>query len=212
MRRKAVSSPGKGKYQDDEYLLALLATNLDQHFADLVSIYEDRLTAHALYTLRSLQDAEEVVQDTFERVYYALKGKGYSEQHIRTLKLRAWLYTITHNLCCNVLLKRSKSPTLVSLSVSEEDSSPLEIEADCSEQPEVAYEKKECIHEIEQAVQALPEFCREMVRLRILEHFSYREIADLLNQPIGSVKCYISRGKAMLREILKEWDHQSDDE
>ena len=199
-----MSSTGKGKYQDDEHLLALLATNLDQYIADLVSIYENRLTAHALYKLGNLQDAEEVVQDTFERVYYALKG--YSEQRIRILKLRAWLYTITSNMCCNFLLKSSKAPSSVSLNVSEEDRSSLEIEADCSEQPDVVHEKMECINEIEQAVQALPLFCREMVRLHILEHFSYREIADLLNQPVGSVKCYINRGKAILREKLKEWD------
>lgn len=112
-----------------------------------------------------------------------------------------------------ILLKRSKSPLSVLLHVSAEESSSLEIEADCSEQPEVIYESKECIHEIEQAVQALPLFCREMVRLRILEHFSYRETADLLNQPVGTVKCYISRGMIILRENLKEWGiHQSDDE
>jgi|SRR4051812_36353828 len=98
-------------YEDDELLLALLATNLDQGFADLVSTYENRLTSHALYKLGTRQDAEEVVQDTFERVYYALKG--YPAQRIRTLKLRAWLYTITQNICCNFLLKRSKSPLSV---------------------------------------------------------------------------------------------------
>lgn len=202
-------STGEGKYQDDEHLLTLLTSDLDQHFADLVLIYENRLIFYACYRLGTPQDAEEVVQDVFERVYYALKG--YSEQRIRTLKLQAWLYTITKNICYNYLLKRSKTPALVSLDVSEEDGSPEEslvpeIGADCSEQPEIVYESKERIHEIEQAIQTLPGYCREMVRLRLLEHFSYQEIADLLNQPIGTVKCYINRGMALLREQLEELD------
>ena len=192
----------KGKYQDDEHLLTLLATDLDQHFADLVVIYEHRLNTHVFYRLGNLQDAEEVVQDVFERVYYALKG--YSVQRIQTLKLQAWLYTITKNICCTFLLKRLKTPPSSSLDVSEEDGLSLEIEAICPEQPEKVYEIKERIHEIEQAIQALPEFCSEIVRLRILEHFSHQEIADLLNQPIGTVKCYISRGTTILREKLKD--------
>lgn len=195
-------SSGEGNYQDDEDLLRLLATDFNQHFADLVLTYENRLTAYVSYRLGNPQDAEEVVQDVFERVYYALKG--YSVQRIRALKLRAWLYTITKNICCSFLLKRSKTPTSVSLDVSEAGGSLPEIEADRSEQPEIVYESKEHIHEIEQAIQALPECCRELVRLRLLEHFSYQEIADLLNQPIGTVKCYISRGMAILREKLEE--------
>jgi RNA polymerase sigma-70 factor (ECF subfamily) len=201
VRNKGVSPIEKGYDQDDEHLLALLASNLDEHFAVLVSTYENRLTFHACYKLGTRQDAEEVVQETFERVYYALKG--YSAQRIRTLKLRAWLYTINNNMCCNVLLKRSKSPPSVSLDLSEEENSSLEIEADCSEQPEVVYESQEGLTEIEQAVQALPMFCREVVRLRILEHFSYQEIAALLKQPVGTIKCYLSRGMALLRAKLK---------
>lgn len=192
--------------QDDAHLLTLLARDLDQHFADLVVLYEHRLTAYVCYRIQNRQDAEEVVQDVFERVYYALKG--YSGQRIRALKLHAWLYTITKNTSSTYLLKRSKTPA-ASLDAAEDGSSPdgsapLAGEVGCFEQPELAYESEECVREIEQAILALPEYCHELIRLRILEHFSYQEIAGLLNQPIGTVKCYISRGMAILRKNLEE--------
>jgi RNA polymerase sigma-70 factor (ECF subfamily) len=193
--------------QDDAHLLTLLARDLDQHFADLVVRYEHRLTAYVYYRLQNRQDAEEVVQDVFERVYYALKG--YSGQRIRALKLHAWLYTITKNTSYTYLLKRSKTPDAASLDAAEdgslpEGSAPLAGEAGCFEHPELAYESEERVREIEQAIQALPAYCHELIRLRILEHCSYQEIAGLLNQPIGTVKCYISRGIAILRKNLEE--------
>src|ERR1700737_1942957 len=88
IRRRAVPTSGTNKYQDDECLLAVLAIDLDRHFPDLVSLYQSRLRAHALDRIGNPWDAEEVVQEVFERIYYALKG--YPVERIRDLKLRAW--------------------------------------------------------------------------------------------------------------------------
>lgn len=196
---------GTNKYQDDECLLALLATDLDRHFPDLVSLYQSRLRAHALDRIGNPWDAEEVVQEVFERIFFVLKG--YPVERIHALKLRAWLYTITKNLCYNYG-KKAKLPVPLSLDAAEGDSPLLEIEADRSQEPEAAFERMECLHEIEQAVQGLPKCCREIVRLRLLEGFSHREIADLLNQPIGTVKVYVHRGVAMLAEKLRHLQAQ----
>jgi RNA polymerase sigma factor (sigma-70 family) len=91
----------------------------------------------------------------------------------------------------------------MSLDVSEEDGPLLEIEADRSKEPQVSFERMECLHQIERAVQGLPKFCREIVRLRLLEGFSHQEIAHLLNQPTGTVKVYAHRGLAILTEKLR---------
>src|SRR5947209_191740 len=88
----AVSSIENRRHQDEEDLQVLLATDLDRYFPALVSRYEGQLIAHAYCRLGVRQDAEEVVQESFERAYYALKG--YSHQRIRILHLQAWLYTI----------------------------------------------------------------------------------------------------------------------
>ena len=196
---------GTNKYQDDECLLVWLAIDLDRHFVDLVSLYERRLRAYVLDIIGNPLDAEEVIQDVLEHVYYALKG--YPVERIRTLKLRAWLYTITKHLCYNYC-KKAELPVQLSLDVSEGDSPLLEIEADRSQEPEEAFERMERLHEIEQAVQELPRFCHEIIRLRLLEGFSYQEIADLLNQPIGTVKVYVHRGLALLAEKLRHLQEQ----
>ena len=196
---------GTNKYKDDDCLLALLASDLDQHFPDLVSLYQSRLRAYALDRIRNPWDAEEIVQDTFVRIYYALRG--YPVERIRDLKLRAWLYTITKNLCYNYS-KQAKLPVPLSLDAAEGDSPSCEMEADRSQEPEAAFEQMECLHEIEQAVQGLPKCCREIVRLRLLEGFSHREIADLLDQPIGTVKAYVHRGMALLAEKLRHLQAQ----
>jgi RNA polymerase sigma-70 factor (ECF subfamily) len=192
--------PSKGNYQNDDCLVELLATDLDQHFKELVFIYESRLEVYAFDVIGHWQDAEDVVQDALLRVYLALKG--YSAVRIRTLKLRAWLYTIVKNACYNYM-RRQKPPVLLSLSTSEEGDQFPEIEVDCSELPETVVEAMERIHEIEQAVQALPKYCREMVRLRLLEGFSYKEIADLLKRPLGTVKHHIHCGITILAKNLR---------
>lgn len=189
------------KYEDDDCLLELLATDLDRHFPDLVSLYQSRLRAHALERIGNPQDAEEIVQDVFERIYYALKG--YPVARIRDLKLRAWLYTITKNFCYNYR-KKAKLSVSLSLDAPEGELLLLEIEADRSQEPEAVFERMECLQEIEQAAQGLPKCCREIVRLRLLEGFSHQEIADLLNQPIGTVKVYVHRGVALLAEKLRD--------
>jgi RNA polymerase sigma-70 factor, ECF subfamily len=196
-----VPTTGMMQYEDDDGLLAVLATDLDRHFPDLISLYQSRLRACILDRIGNPQDAEEIVQEVFERGYYALKG--YPVARIRDLKLRAWLYTITRNLCYNYW-KKAWSPVPLSLDILEADSPLLEIEADRSQEPEAVFERMECLQEIEQAVQGLPKCCREIVRLRLLEGFSHQEIADLLNQPIGTVKVYVHRGVAMLAEKLRD--------
>ena len=190
-----------GNNQDDDRLLVLLAADLDQHFEELVLRYKSRLEAHAFDLINNRQDAEDVVQDAFLRVYYALKS--YTAQRIYTLKLRAWLYTIVRNTCHNSI-RRQKSPASILLSASEKDDQFPEIEVDDSELPERVVEATERVHEIERTVQALPECYREIVRLHLLEGFCCKEIASMLKRPIGTVKVYIRRGIAILADNLGE--------
>ena len=186
--------------QDDNDLLASLIVDVDQHFKDLVFIYESRLEAYAFDIIGNWQDAEDVVQDAFLRVYFALKG--YSSERISILRLRAWLHTIVKNACYNYMGRR-KIPFSISLSTTEDSDQFPEIEADASALPERVVEATECICAIKQAIQALPKYCREMVRLRLVEGFCYKEIADLLERPEGTVKNYIRRGMIILAKNLE---------
>lgn len=183
--------------QSDDDLPALLATDLDRYFEQLVLTYQHRLYAFVLRWKGSSQDAEEVVQDALERAYHALAD--YPPQRIRTLRLQPWLYTITQN----VLLNRSRAfkPQSVSLDRSK-DNPLLEIE-DQSLSPDEEIHRRERRNELEIHVAMLPDIYREAVRLYYFEELSYREVAEQLHQPIGTVKANVYRGTRLLRKLLE---------
>lgn len=186
--------------QSDEELPGLLATNLDRYFKQLVLAYQHRLYTFALRQVGSLQDAEDIVQEAFIRAYYALGD--YPPERVQALKLQPWLFKITLNVFYSRLRTATARLQQVPLDMSEE-SLHLEIENDRHEQPEVVLEERERIHELETLVSTLPHQYREAINLYYFEELSYREIAKLLNQPIGTVKSSLHRGTRLLRKTLE---------
>jgi len=183
--------------QGDQELLSLLATDLDGHFRHLVEAYQQRLYLFALRLEGCPDDAEDIVQEAFMRAYYALKGTPTHQVHI--LNLRQWLYTITLNIFRNCTRKREQH--VISLD-QPENSTALDI-ADQALRPDEEAHWQEWRHELEVHVASLPEHYRMPVTLYLFEELSYAEIAELLQQPINTVKVYISRAKKLLRQLLE---------
>jgi RNA polymerase sigma-70 factor (ECF subfamily) len=183
--------------QSHQELPALLATDLDCYFEQLMLVYQHRLYALALRQVGNKQDAEDIVQETFLRAHHALKN--YPASRIRTLQLRQWLYKITLNVFFNFI--RRSGPQLVSLDLSE-DSSLLEME-DQSAGPDMEVYWREWRRELETHISILPRRYRVTVDLHYFEDLSYSEIAELLNQPPGTVKANVSRGVQLLRRALE---------
>jgi len=182
--------------QGDEELLSLLATDLDSHFRRLVETYQQRLYLFALRLTGHPADAEDIVQEAFLRAYHALKGfPGFK---IRLVKLRQWLYAITLNVFRN--RKRRPEHPLVPLDLSE--GSPLLEIADQAPGPEEEADRHEWQRELGKYLTALPEIYRTAITLFYFENLSYTEIAELLNQPVGTVKGHISRAKRLLQKLL----------
>ncbi len=187
-------------------LATALAANLDGCFERLVLMYQDRLYGFALRLIHSPQDAEEIVQDTFVRAYRALAG--YPPERIATLALRPWLYQIA----LNVLRNRVRSHRLTVVPLDELSSSAEAV--DDHEQPEAALERAEREYELSALVARLPERYRVAVVLRHIEGFGYGELAELLSQPVGTIKANVHRGTRLLRAALEqqmqevdEWPH-----
>ncbi len=174
-------------------LPALLATDLNGYFGQLVLAYQQRLYIFALHQTGSVQDAEDIVQEALLRAYYALGD--YPAERVRTLKLQPWLYKIALHVYYN--RARQLKLQVVPLNVSEDD-----IEDDWRGQPDMAFEDAERVRELESLLATLPEQYRAAVSLYYFEELSYREIAELLNQPMGTVKSNLHRGVRLLREAL----------
>ncbi len=169
-----------------------------ERFERIVDDYQRRLYGFALRMTGNREDAEEIVQDAFVRAFRAL-GKMTEEQRAE-LRLQPWLYTITLNVTRNRL--RSKRPTNVALDALADPDALLNNTQEGPEQPEQIVERGTDLELVEQALLQLPMHLRAAATLRFIEGRSHPEIAEILNQPIGTVKSHVHRAVRILRRIL----------
>ena len=182
----------------DEELVLALAANPGQAFEALVLHWQQRVYAFALRLTASPQDAEEIAQDTFVRAWRALSQ--WPPERIRAMRMKAWLYQIALNVFRNRIARRSL--TVVPLDAP--DGRPAyEPADDWRERPDVAAESAELGRQVAASLVALPAHMRVAVVLRYVEGFTYREIAELLEQPEGTVKAHVHRGTRQLRDTLR---------
>ena len=158
--------------------------------------YVDSLYRTALRLTRNPADAEDLVQETYLK---AFRAAGRFEPGTN---LRAWLFTILHNTALNRARDRARDTVSI-------DSDAVERAADADfgraiETPETLLLRATLAPELQAAIDALPDAFREAVWLRDVEEFSYAEIADMLEIPVGTVMSRISRGRRMLFQRLKD--------
>lgn len=184
--------------QSGEALLAQLATDLTGSFAQLVLRFQHQLYAFALRQTGNPEEAEDIVQEAFLQAYITLEN--YPEHRIRQLQLSAWLYKLTLHVFYN---RRRKIRLPEEPLVLSEESWLLEQEANWQEQPEVFLENAESVRELGELLMTLPERYRTAINCRYFAEMSYQEIADLLNQPVGTVKSNVFRGLRQLRLAME---------
>ena len=170
-----------------------------EEFDKVVEEYQRRLYGFALRMTGNREDAEEIVQDAFVRAYRAL-AKMSAEQRAE-LRLQPWLYTITLNVTRNRL--RSKRPANVALdAMADADAVLRNSTREGPPQPEKILEQNADMALVEQALLQLPMHLRAAATLRFIEGRSHPEIAEILDQPIGTVKSHVHRAVRVLRRIL----------
>ncbi len=179
----------------EDELPDLLATNLRGSFELLVLRYTSQLYAFALRWIGNPNDAEDIVQGTFERAFITLDN--YPVPLIRTMNLRPWLYKVTLNVSRNYI-SRSKQHT-VSLELVE-DAELLEQDEDWHNQPELVVESSERRSELEALVATLAPCYRDAISLCFFGDLTYKETANILNKSIGTIKFYVHRGIELLRK------------
>ncbi|MCK9638298.1 MAG: sigma-70 family RNA polymerase sigma factor [Prolixibacteraceae bacterium] len=173
---------------DTELISQILDGNMNA-FTFLVNRYQ-KLVVHISGRLIQRQDElEDVCQEVFIKVYQNL-GKYRNE-----CKLSTWIATIAYNSSVNYLRKFSKFDE-----VNPDDSIALRNLVDFRTEN---YETTDLKHYIREQIELLPIQYRTVVTLFHLEEFSYQEVEQITGMAEGTVKSYLFRAKALLREKLK---------
>ncbi len=170
----------------------------ERAFGELVDRYDSRLLNFVYRTVGDRERAQDLVQETFVRVYRHLHRFDQSK------KFSTWIYTIAGNLAKNELRNRSRNPLVLFQTIKkswEADHRPLEWE-DVSYKPDDLYRKRHVREMVEKAVEQLPEHHRLVFVLRELEGKSYDEIADITGCNLGTVKSRLNRARNNFARII----------
>ncbi len=169
-----------------------------KRFEELVLPYLDALHYAALRLTKDESAADDLVQETFLRAYRALNQLTQEES------CRAWVMKIMTNIWLNQLQRRRREAT--SLDVYELDPSHEQTAAwghhSIPKAPEAVVIQKRFCEDVEQALQKLPPAFRIVVMLADVEGFSYKEVAEMVACPIGTVMSRLSRGRGLLQKAL----------
>jgi RNA polymerase sigma-70 factor (ECF subfamily) len=162
----------------------------------------------ALYNLalgltRERRDAEDLVQDTYLRAY------RFFDRYTEDTQIRAWLFRILRNTFINRYRAARQRPAEVDFDRVEAAYERI-IDAEFLREREPATPEDEVLAgvvetEVREALGALPEEYRTVVHLALVEDLSYREVAEVLGIPVGTVMSRLHRGRRLLQASLLEY-------
>lgn len=179
----------------DEELVERVQKGDAEAFGPLVERYEAKLLRYGRKFLSRSEDIEDIVQDVFLSAYQNIQGFDTRQ------RFSPWIYRIAHNAFVNEFRKNKRTPvvfmdfdTLISHPVYE-DPKKMELE------------QAEIKQMIDRSLGSIPDKYREVLILYYIEDLSYKEIADVLQVPTGTVGVRIKRGKESLRIAYAKIKH-----
>jgi len=178
-------------------------------FEELVDRYQHRLLSVLRHLCGNPEEAEDLAQEVFLRVYRSRK-----EYHPQA-KFSTWMFTIANNLAANAFRRRQRKPT-VNLDVHE--SGPLgprpqeTLVYDRAPAPEHQLDHHELSLVIQKALEQLNDRQRMAVVLNKFEDMSYQEIAEVMGMTVKAIKSLLSRARTQLRDLLKNYVNMEETE
>jgi RNA polymerase sigma-70 factor, ECF subfamily len=179
----AQESPTAAEVADEELVASALAGSSDA-FDTLVSRHRAGIYFLMFQYMRNHEEANDLVQVVFMRAY----------QHLRSLRpdrpFARWIVTIARNAALDALRRRRRTETIEPLQ-------PTLLPG-----PEDAVIQQDDAYRVRAAVDALPERFRAAITLHYFAGLNYRESADTLGVPLGTIKTFIARGKRRMYKAL----------
>jgi RNA polymerase sigma-70 factor (ECF subfamily) len=180
-----------------DFVLVQQATDGDQKaYAELMGRYRDAIYYMLLKMVNNSSDAEDLTIEAFGKAFKNI------QQYTPNYAFSTWLFKIATNNCIDFI--RKKKTTTVSLDQNDEDTekAPQDLMAPVLDPEEsmIKNQKKVMMREI---VSKLKPRYRKLIELRYFQEFSYEEIAEELELPIGTVKAQLFRARELLFNILR---------
>jgi RNA polymerase sigma-70 factor (ECF subfamily) len=172
----------------DQELMQRLIKGENHAFNFLVGRYKNKLFNLIYRLLKSREEAEDVLQETFLRVYREKENYNFD------YSFSTWIYTIALNLAKNEMRRRNKFKFL-----------DLELFKNNTELAAPENNNEDAlISALEKVMDKLPERYKTVLLLREMNQLSYEEIAESVNLPLGTIKSRINRARLILRRKLKK--------
>ena len=182
--------------EDDRELIAQALKGDEKAYRELLVNYERAVFNICLKMVRDREEARDLAQEAFMKVFSML------DRYNPSYAFSNWLFKITSNLCIDSMRKRRISTLPMDQPV---QSSQGEFErqyASSLDAPDKTLMKKERIALLARVIDSLPDHYRIMIVLRHQQDLSYDEIATVLDIPLGTVKARIHRAREMLKNRL----------
>ncbi len=181
----------------DEEVLQQFLKGDESAFVVIMRRYKDPITTFVYRFLGNYDDAVDVAQETFVRVY------RYGNTFTGDVKFSTWLYTIAGNLARTELRRyRRRFGTSLKDSFAKGEEETWDI-PDETYRPDETVDRTKIVQEVQKALMSVSPTYREVVILRDVQQLTYEEIAEVTKTEIGTVKSRINRGRAQLQEKLK---------
>jgi RNA polymerase sigma-70 factor (ECF subfamily) len=187
------------KHEDDLIIIRSVLSGDSSQFALLWQKYNKQIFANVLKLVRSIDDADDIVQDTFLKAFNALHSYN------QTYPFPAWLYKIASNTCIDYFRRKRIRPISIE-NINREGGDIYDIIPDKSTPIDVNIINNETKEELLKAVDELPLRFKQCIQLRHFEELSYEEISIKMNLPLGTVKITLFRARKMLLNMLSNKD------
>jgi RNA polymerase sigma-70 factor (ECF subfamily) len=184
---------------DDRALVERIVSGERDLFSDLVARYEKRILNYVYRIIHRYEDAHDLTQDIFIKVFMAL------DRYDPKYQFSTWIFRIAQNSAIDTLRKRSLPEVSLTRSGPDDEEGKEREVPDEGVSPYRDLKNKELSAAIDDAIGNLPIDYRELIQLRHFGELSYEEIADLKEMPLGTVKNKLFRARNMLKETLSHF-------
>lgn len=167
-----------------------------QAYAELMGRYRDAIYFMLLKMVNNSSDAEDLTIEAFGKAFKNI------DQYTPNFAFSTWLFKIATNNCIDFIRKKRASTISIDQSAEDQDTASVVIQSD-SPDPEETMINSQKIKLLREVVNKLKPRYRSLVELRYFREFSYEEISEELDLPIGTVKAQLFRARELLFNILK---------